>query len=139
MGESNPHLQVENLPSLPLDERAITVSGSYGSRTRIARLTTWYPTLLEERAVHSTSAPGGNRTHIAPLEAAALQAARRTTARPKAFPISAPCLRSPARQPRCRGPSGSGTGGSRTHTLQGLSLGALPVGVPCLFNKWQWQ
>ena len=67
----------------------MTHSGSYGTRTRIARLTTWYPARFEERAVsrvavsvevaestachlchfhchcHSASAPGGNRTHIA--------------------------------------------------------------------------
>lgn len=29
----------------------------------------------------------------------------------------------------------SGTGGSRTHTLRGLSSAALPVGVPCLSTR----
>lgn len=50
-----------------------------------------------------------------PLKATALQAAWRTTARPKA-------------NPRRRG---SSTSGSRTHIPQGLSSGALPVGVSC--------
>lgn len=34
---------------------------------------------------------------------------------------------------------GSGTGGSRTHTHQGLSLAALPVRAPCQFQSLRWE
>src|SRR5262249_4671996 len=67
---------------------------------------------LDERAV---SVPRVGIVPTFPARAAALQAAWRLTARPKAL------------FPRL----GSSTGGSRTHTPRGLSSVAMPVRVPC--------
>ena len=79
----NPGRQVDNLESFPLEERAVTPA----------------------------SAPGGNRTHIAPVRGC------RVTAGMADHRTSEGVL--------------TDTGGSRTHKPRGLRPVAIPVRVPC--------
>jgi hypothetical protein len=110
----NPCRQVDNLKSWPLEERAVLQErGTRSSELGVNAVLVF--------VLHSTfRASRVTRVGIEPtlpVRAAALQAARWPTTRPKAVRLSS-----------------SGTGGIRTHTRQGLSLAALPVGVPCHFQ-----